>query len=543
MTTMNPKKVRAVDPWYWAYSNRIKLVGGAFTLPGHEYQIEMLQTSARRECIKKATQMVGTETHVLKTLHGLIHKRYPSGVLYMFPTADDVTDFSCSRFQPLIKDNPTTIGIHVKDTNRANLKRIGGSYLYFRGARLTQTIEGQKKTASRLKSFPADKFIADEVDEMPQEAIPLAQGRMKHSEIQEEVYLANPTIPDYGIDKIYNRSDQRVWMIKCSKCGKETCLELEFPECLERTSDNRVIRLCSHCRDNEIFPRDGRWVPQYPDRTQDMVGRWISHMNSMFVDPKEILDAFENPNVNKADFYNLTLGMAYIDAENRLTKNQVYACCGQEPMPAGCTFQCGMGVDVGKHLHVIIGYKLNEYTARIVKLTRVSSFNDVHDLAKRFNVWCAVFDLYPESRKVREFRASEDFEVFGCDYLDEQRGPAKWNEKDGLVRINRTEICDSSHDFISDGDKVELPRKSKEVEQYAKEMANIAKVLQEDKETGKRVYRYRKLGPEHYRHATNYLLLALQRVGVSVPVDEEGYMDFLNTGTYDAQGKSRATGY
>lgn len=509
-------------------------------MPGHEYQIEMLQMSPRRECMKKATQMVGTETHVLKTLHGLIYKKYPQGCLYLFPTGDDVSDFSSSRFQPLIIDNSGTIGIHVKDTNRTNLKRIGGSFLFFRGARLTQKIDGQKKSASKLKSIPVDKVIFDEFDEMSPESRLLALGRMKHSTVKEEVYLANPTIPGFGIDKIYNSSDQRVWMIKCGKCGKETCLELEFPECLTRTSDNRVIRLCRHCRE-EIFPRTGRWAAQYPDRTPDMVGRWISHLNSTYVDPKEILDAFEDPDIDRTEFYNLIMGMAYIDAENRLTKNQVFACCGLEPMLSACNMQCAMGVDVGKHLHVVIGYKINEHTARIVKLARVSSFNDVHDLAKRYNVWNAVFDLYPEERKVREFQKNEEFDVFLCDYLEDKRGPAKWDYKDGLVRINRTEICDRSHAFVADGDKLELPRKSAELEQYAKEMVNTVKVLQEDKETGKRVYRYKKIPPDDYRHATNYFLLALEKIGVSMPADEEeGYYEQQATGT---EGRSDATGY
>ena len=48
------------------------------------------------------------------------------------------------------------------------------------------------------------------------------------------------------------------------------------------------------------------------------------------------------------------------------------------------------------------------------------------------------------------------------------------------------------------------------MEAYAKEMKNTAKVLEENKETGTKVYRYRRLGADHYRHATNYYYLASQ---------------------------------
>jgi hypothetical protein len=38
----------------------------------------------------------------------------------------------------------------------------------------------------------------------------------------------------------------------------------------------------------------------------------------------------------------------------------------------------------------------------------------------------------------------------------------------------------------------------------------MAKVLEEDERRGTKVYRYRKLGPDHYRHATNYFELAVR---------------------------------
>ena len=172
--SVSPKELQRVDPWLWAYYDKIRLVAGEFSLPGHEFQVEMMQETHRREAIKKATQMVGTETQVLKSMHGMINKRYPLGILYLFPTADDVADFSDSRFKPLIDDNPLTIGRHVKETNRTNLKRIGSSFLYFRGARLTQDLKKQKRTSTKLKSIPDDKVVFDELDEMSPQAVAMA---------------------------------------------------------------------------------------------------------------------------------------------------------------------------------------------------------------------------------------------------------------------------------------------------------------------------------------------------------------------------------
>jgi len=514
-------KMKVVDPWFWAYQSKIKLVGGAFSLEGHEYQVKILQSKAKRICCKKATQMAFTEAFVLRTLHKLIYRYYTTGCLYMFPTGDDVTDFSDSRFNPLIEGNPRSIGQYVKNTNRTGLKKIGDAYLYFRGAKLSQEVRG-KKTSSKLKAIPVDAFVADEVDEMPEQAIEMAKGRFKHSFVQEEAYLANPTIPNFGIDAIYAASDQNLWMIKCEKCGKETCLEVEFPNCLYRKRDGSVVRLCVHCHDRILNPSKGFWVPSYPDKSKDMEGYWISHLNSVYVNPADILNKFEDPNITKIqkqELYNLALGMAYIDADNQLVENDIYNLCTREPMVMSHPGPTAMGVDIGSKLHVVVGYRPNDTQVAALYMARVSSWEDVHDIAKRMNVQTAVIDVEPELHKAREFQKHEPYQIFLCDYYEKQRKNPSFDSKDGMVKINRTEMLDATHDLVKIKGRYSIPRKSEEVEQYAKEMCNTVKVLREDEETNSRIYTYIGLGshkPDHYRHATNYFLLASMKIPVYV---------------------------
>jgi hypothetical protein len=91
-----------------------------------------------------------TEKSVLKTLHGMIHKRYRQGVLHLFQPSDDVTDFSKARFNTLIDSNPEAIGAFVQATDAANIKRINSAMLYLRGARATQRIQGLASSSSKL---------------------------------------------------------------------------------------------------------------------------------------------------------------------------------------------------------------------------------------------------------------------------------------------------------------------------------------------------------------------------------------------------------
>jgi hypothetical protein len=171
-----------------------------------------------------------------------------------------------------------------------------------------------------------------------------------------------------------------------------------------------------------------------------------------------------------------------------------------------------MGVDVGKELHVVVGFKPRERVLQICFLARVSSFNDVHDIARRFNVQAAVIDMEPEVRKAREFQAAEEYPVFLCDYVNSPGTGPKWDEEKKTIKVYRTEIMDGVHDLFAQTGAIILPRRCEEVEEYAREMCNTAKVLEEDAESGSREYRYRKLGADHYYHATGYFYLASKKI-------------------------------
>lgn len=503
----------ALDAFHWITENSVSLSHGPWQLKGHEYQLAWFQENMPEQCFIKGAQTGATEALVLRTLHGMIYGRYPAGALYLFPTRDDVKDFSKARFDPLIESNPC-IGNYVQSTDAQNIKQIGRGFLYLRGARVTKNVGGAKKSSSQLKSIPVDRVVFDERDEMDDDMVELARERVSHSNVKEIVTLGTPTIPDYGIDKQYQKSDQRVWMIRCPKCNKHTCLELEFPNCIIRKPDGSAYRACIHCN-SEIFPRDGEWVAQYPNRSKDYVGWWISQLNSLYVDPAYILDLYEDPpNGNLAEVMNSKLGRAYIPAENRLTAAEVYACCGGDAPLLRHEGPCCMGVDVGNPtLHVVVGYKKNKSSVKIIWTGRVSSFQDLHDIAYKYNVRSAVIDLKPEIRKVREFQNSETFSIFACDYVETRVGMTSWDEKDKVIKCNRTEICDASHDYVITPGRLELPRRNTELDIFVREVCNIAKVLEEDNDTGARVYRYKKLGSDHYRHALNYMLLASDRIG------------------------------
>jgi len=64
--------------------------------------------------------------------------------------------------------------------------------------------------------------------------------RMAHSELKQVLKLSNPTLPDYGINKAFQETDQRYWLLKCEKCNAYTCLEDTFPDCLLELETDKV---------------------------------------------------------------------------------------------------------------------------------------------------------------------------------------------------------------------------------------------------------------------------------------------------------------
>lgn len=501
-------------PWHWAHLGNLNLGHGLFKAEGHEYQLEPMNSESRRLCVCKATQMTFTESFVIRNLHKCIHGRYKTGALYLMPTVDEVRDFSQVRFTPLIDNNPELIGKFVSGPDSAGLKKIGNAFLYFRSGRVEKVTEAGQKSSSKLKNIPVDAVTFDELDEMNQVAIRMALARMNHSEIKDESYLGNPTIPGFGIDEKFHEGDQRYWELKCDACGHYTNMEMEFPNCLKRDKDGKAFRACVHCG-KEISPRRGLWVPSVKANSGAMHSYTISQLNSSIENMTEFLGLWENPDLDKQQFYNLKLGRAYQDARNQLTPQMVFNLCSIDPMLSTHWGPTAMGVDVGNKLHCVIGCKHSDSRADILWVGRLDDFTEVHEVARKFNVKCAVVDFNPERRTVKKFREIESYPVFGCEYSQAHKYNVDYDTSKWIVKVNRDEMLDKSHDYVMIDGKMKIPGKCSEIIQFATEMCNVVKTKTTDEFTQDVSFKYRSKKPDHYRHATNYFLLALARVGIA----------------------------
>lgn len=475
-------------PSLWEFAQTITLDGRPFSFNRHEYLEVPYKDDHPDQAEMKATQLGLTSKAMIRAAYSARYKGF-RGILYLFPSKSDVVDFSKGRIDPLIDENPDTIGKWLKDTDSASVKRIWNCFLYLRGM----------KARVGLKSVPADFIVFDELDEAPQNAVDMAMERMGHSEFREVLKLSNPTLPDYGIDKAFQETDQRYWLLKCEGCGSYTCLEDSFPDCLVETAAG-VIRACLKCG-HELNPSIGQWVAKHPAVT-DKRGYHYSQLFSHYIDPASVLHQYRITN-NLTDFYNLKIGIAYVEATNRLTVEEVLALCGNDGIVGRDSGPCSMGVDQGKDLHVVIGKRHTGKDGKIIHIGIYKDWNELDRLMKVFRVSRCVVDALPETRNARAFAERHKGRVFLNYYNDHQKGSYAWDEKKLHVSCNRTESLDASHKEIMDS-LIVLPKNCEVTRTFAEHLHNVAKRLEEDEETGSKRYVYVRLGPDHFRHAFNY---------------------------------------
>ncbi len=476
----------------------LRVDGVPFDLRPYPYLWELYDDEEVSKTVTmKGAQLGLTTLYVLRTIDRA-GRIYPRGVLYLFPTREDVTDFSRTRFQRVLEDNPA-LQERVRGTDSANVKQVGDCFIYFRGA----------KSRSQMKSIPVDCIVFDEFDEMTSDMVALARERLSGSALKHEFYLSTPTFPEFGIHYEYLQTDMRKWLIRCRSCSRWACLEDEFPDSLREVGD-RVIRACLSCG-TELHVIDGEWVAQKPDR--DARGYHVSQLCSPTIDLRALLADWKNPRTVISEFYNSKLGLPYADIQAALDDAAILSCCGSDARRLAHDGPCFAGADVGKNvIYYGVGSKRSESFLRGHAWYKVESFQDVHDLNKRYNVESGVIDAMAETREVRRFVESEPG-WWGCIYTNQmQSGGYLWDPKSRMVQVNRNESLDESHRIVA-SKMVEWPRPDDLFRELVMvQLKNLVRTQTADEKTGTPKVQWVRRGAKNddFRHTWNYMVIAAQ---------------------------------
>ncbi len=514
----------------WAEQYRVmgQPYPGKWNFDHHPWTREMHDCTDELIIGQKAAQMGYTEVALNKTFYNIDVNGY--SCLYILPAAKpDASDFSSARFDPALEMSKHLEDM-FSDVKNVHHKRAGNANLFIRGSR----------SRSQLKSIPVAFIVFDELDEMDQKNLSLADERQSGQLNVQSLKISTPTIEGKGISSEFERSTQENFFFKCPQCNKLT--QLIFPECLVITSDDPNSKdilnthiICKECKvllpheDKIHFLRNGIWVPKRTDRLSR--GFHVNQLYSMQVEPYKLAQLFLKAQHNPTDeqeFYNSKLGETHTVKGAQVTDQELEACMGshEQVYKAPDNALTTMGVDVGsKYLHIEIDqwfFDNNEAAdinlsakAKLLLETKITEFEQLDEFMHLFNIRFCVIDAQPERRKSLEFAQRWNGRVKVCFYPNGINGKnIKINpDTEHTISVDRTSWLDLSLGRFRRA-AIILPMNISL--EYKEHIKALARIYSKDS-SGNPIGKYDKADSkdDHFAHSRTYSEIALP-LGISL---------------------------
>lgn len=330
------KKLIAVSTLAWIKNEGIvNEKGKPIEFYDHPFLIDIYADQAQEIVVQKGSQIGVSTWAILDAIHDA--KYQGINQIHTLPTATDVTRFVPSKVNLIIKNNPSIFRDISGDIDAVTQKQIGKAFIFYRGT-------FSEREAIMLSS---DKNIIDELDKSDMGVVRDYNSRLGASELAKKRFISTPTIPNFGINRLFDLSDQKHWRFNCPKCKFRQHMEWE-----KNVDFENKIYVCQKCH-NEITAntiRCGEWEARYPGR--ETSGYWIPQMIATYRTCADLIKELEDAE-DEEYFYNFVLGVPYLNPEARIPGTLIYKNLTNEKHNDKAKV---MGVDVGKQfLHVIGG--------------------------------------------------------------------------------------------------------------------------------------------------------------------------------------------
>jgi len=463
-------------------------------LDDHFFMVDIYEDMASLErdiAGLKAAQVTFSTTAINAVLWIAKHKEI--NIIYTLPTFDDVRQFASGKINRIIAQNPI-YGEWVKEKDTVDQKLVGKNMIFFRG---TYT----QKAAMMVSS---DLNVYDEIDASNQQVIEQYATRLQHSTYKRQYYFSHPSIPGNGVDKPWQRSDQKHWHIKCGSCNLWQFLD--WPESIDPVREQYVCKKCRGVITNKMR-RDGQWVKKYKDR--DVSGYWIPLLICPWVPASEILKYHrEKP----ADyFYNKVLGLPYVGGGNTVMQKEIYQNLTQEMHKQDGRIV--IGVDTGIDLRYVIG----DHNG-LFYYGECQDYEPLRKYLKRWKRAIMVMDRGGDIIGPRKLQEEFPGRVFLATYVrDKSRKQLfKWGEHDetGTVQIDRNDAIQYVVDhFREKRIPIHFVEKMDDWYDYWLHFSHIYRISDEDKILKRMIYRWERSDRDDWVHATVYWMAGIQRFG------------------------------
>lgn len=470
---------------------------------------------ARRMVVVKSTQCGMSTMGIVRAFH--FADFWKVRIFYTLPRQQDYLDFVSTRVEPMIAKSPR-LSKKKGTPDSSHVKAIGSSYIFF----MELTVEP--------RMMPADCLIVDEVDLSDPTNMSTAQNRLDASRWKLNYFYSTPTLPNFGIHALYQTSDMRQWMVKCSQCNEwqELDWEANLRVVGPQHEPTKVFYGCRKCNAELTLEhiQTGEWVAQKPNLTRESVGYHVSQMMTSRADV--LYRHFRDPQTLLLEFYRKRLGMPYELGGGSLSREDFLISCFDEPYDIELAWNgidnYYMGVDQGNELQVIVA-KLPRGSRRpkvvyTELVPMVAGFDRVRKLIQLFHVRRCVIDGNPNRHAALSLQAEFPGRVVLADYVEGQRllwKPTRDKDRKHImsVTINRTAGFDNLMDKIRTG-LWQLPGTPPAIPLEIELLIDHVTALKRDIESRRTasgetsVAVYRKLRADHLAHSWLYLQTAIE---------------------------------
>ncbi|MGH2939483.1 MAG: phage terminase large subunit family protein, partial [Solirubrobacterales bacterium] len=422
---------------------------------------------------------------------------------------------------------------------RKTLKQIGLGDISLRGM--------QSKNA--VQSVDADAIVVDEYDECIPVRISEAEKRLSGAKAAGRDprirRLGRPSVPGYGIDKQYDRSDQRRWMVVCPGCEEEQPIdwaanmrwrtraggnEVMRPghdEAADPDDVTKAWRACRSCDASLEPPKGedfgpihrGRWVAQSPGLGRPP-GFWLQRLIVPRTDLEAmVVDSRATQPGEVESFFNADLGLAYATEDAYLTDIHLDRAANDEEAEEENLDEYGgwriviAGLDSASEraLNLRVSEISHDGRRRAIWIGAPKNFEEVAELMVRLNISVLVGDSQPERRYMRGLAAQFPGRVFLCRYDEKPESDAiRYDTEKNLITVNRTEAIDAMMDSYRQGLVTAI---HKEPPTWREQMKSMKRRIEADSK-GRPVKRYVSTSSmgDDYAHAEVFDVVAAEMV-------------------------------
>jgi DNA-directed RNA polymerase subunit RPC12/RpoP len=464
-------------------------VGIPINFHNHPFLFDIYKDLSPKQVLLKAPQVGATVMNIVKSFW--VAKYLKKDIVYTLPSFSDVNDMVGGKINRIIAQNPIFME-WVKDHDTVAQKNVGDNQIYYRGTWST-------KQAMMVSS---DLNIHDEVDASKEDVITQYETRLQAKAGGWQWYFSHPLLPNSGVDKYWQLSDQKEWFVICPQCGKKQYLK--FPDNIDM---DRGIYICRNCKKelSDDDRRRGKWVQKYKNR--EYSGYHISQMMCPWISAQKIIDDYKTK--DEQYFYNYVLGLPYVGGDNSVSEEVIY-----QNITGGVHPQRGriiIGLDTGLPSWFVMG---NEYG-----LFYNGSTNDYETtmdiLLQRYPKAVLFADQGGDLIGIRKLREKYKGRVFLVHYRTDRKtyNLMSWGkgEEYGNVIVDRNRMIQIVIDELKEK-RIPLYGTKEDWAIVAKHFSNIYRVAEENG-LGVKQYKWERNGDDHTVHSIVYFRVGMARFG------------------------------